>query len=467
VLTRPDINEIQTRLDLTRDYIVGPDNRNNTAIYDKIDFTPIMKTNDPRLNNLDATISSRSILDAASVWSYGTRELTSFSLPAASVKAIWDHLASQATVNGSLGKRVADMLDAQVSTRATASQVASALAGVAQESTVSSLAGLITSGDNQTQILVNAMQADVSAIQAKTTNLPSDPVSASVVTGGFSAQSIAIANLDLKATGIKSKTDNLPPDPAKETSVLARPTNPVLASDVRLTRLDVAVSTRGTVQAADLAPLATTAQLSSTQTALTSEINQNEAKLNTLQATVNLVKAKTDQITSDPATGSQLSTVEANILSEIDNVCGGGGGGATAAEIWTYPSRTITQDPQSFGPDISDLATKEDVEEITINTAFCRMSTTLNSSDETQEVIVWLEKNGAPFLSASNARIKVKSTEGALLWEANLASPNADGVFAFSMPFVPPAADRSYYIEMLINDGATDISGRSAFITVG
>lgn len=466
VLTRPDINTIQARLDLTRDYIVGPDNRNNTAIYDKIDFTPIMKTNDPRLNFLDAAVSSRSTLDAVSVWTYGTRELTGFSLPPASVKAVWDYLASQATVSGSLGKLMVDNLDAKVSTRATASQVSSALAGVAQESTVSSLAGLITSGDNQTQIDVAAVKADTAAIRAKTQNLPSDPVSTSVVTGGFSTQASALATLDLKTTGIKSKTDNLPPDPAKETSVLARPTNPVLATDLRLARLDVNVSTRGTLNAGDIAGLATAAGLTATQTALASEINANETKIDTVQATVNLVKAKTDLIPSQPVSKAQLDASTDEILTAIDDISGGGSG-ITAADVWTYPSRTITQDPASFGPDISDLATKEDVEEITINTAFCRMSTTLNSSDGTQEVIVWLEKNGAPFSAATNARIKVKSTEGSTLWEANLASPNADGVFAFSMPFVPPAADRSYYIEMLINDGAADISGRSAFITVG
>jgi hypothetical protein len=35
------------------------------------------------------------------------------------------------------------------------------------------------------------------------------------------------------------------------------------------------------------------------------------------------------------------------------------------------------------------------------------------------------------------------------------------------MVFVPPDADRSYYVEMVISDGTSDHTGRSAFITVG
>lgn len=97
----------------------------------------------------------------------------------------------------------------------------------------------------------------------------------------------------------------------------------------------------------------------------------------------------------------------------------------------------------------------------------CRMSTTLNSVDGTHELVVWLERNGAPLAAASNARVAVKSTEGEILWEGDLETPNADGIFAFSEEFVPPAADRSYYVEMVINDGTSDVSGRAAFITVG
>ena len=466
VLTRPSLAEIVTELNLVRDYLAGPDNRNLTAVYNKIDFTPIAKTNDPRFNYLDAAISSRSTLDAAAVWAYGTRTLTGFTLPVASVKAIWDYLASQATVVGSLGKLLVDNLDASVSSRATSAQMASLLAGVAQESTVSSLAGLITSGDNQTQIDLAAVAANVLLVKGKTQNLPSDPASASAVASGFAAQTSTLGTIDLKTTGIKAKTDNLPPDPAKETSVLARPTNPVLASDARLNRLDVNVSTRGTANASDLTPLATSAALAASQAAIISEINVNETKINAVQATANLIKAKTDLIPSQPVSKAHLDASTAEILDAIDDIPSGGGG-ASAADVWTYPSRTITQDPQSFGPDISDLATHEDVENININTAGCKMSTTLNSTDGTHEVIVWLEKNGVPFLTASNARVKVKSTEGATLWEANLASPTADGVFAFSMAFTPPDADRNYYVEMVISDGTNDFSGRAAFITVG
>lgn len=69
---------------------------------------------------LDVAVSTRSTLTAADVWAAATRSLTDkagFSLSAAGVQAIWDALTSALTTVGSVGKRIADNLDATVSSR--------------------------------------------------------------------------------------------------------------------------------------------------------------------------------------------------------------------------------------------------------------------------------------------------------------------------------------------------------------
>lgn len=66
------------------------------------------------VSNLDAAVSSRSSHSAADVWTSGTRTLTSFGTLVAD---IWNRLTSALTTVGSVGKLVADNLDATVSSR--------------------------------------------------------------------------------------------------------------------------------------------------------------------------------------------------------------------------------------------------------------------------------------------------------------------------------------------------------------
>ncbi len=88
--------------------------------------------------NLDATVSSRSTLTAADVWNYATRTLTSFGTLIADiwnystrtltsfgtlVADIWNKLTSELTTTGSIGKLLADNVDATISSRATQTSV--------------------------------------------------------------------------------------------------------------------------------------------------------------------------------------------------------------------------------------------------------------------------------------------------------------------------------------------------------
>lgn len=76
--------------------------------------------NDRIKTNLDATVSTRSSHAAADVWSVGTRALTDkagFSLSAAGIQAIWDALTSALTTVGSIGKLLVDNVNATISSR--------------------------------------------------------------------------------------------------------------------------------------------------------------------------------------------------------------------------------------------------------------------------------------------------------------------------------------------------------------
>lgn len=80
-------------------------------------------------DNLNAAVGSRSSHTAADVWAVVTRTLTGavtvgtnndktgYALSAAGVQAIWDALTTALTVVGSIGKRLADNVDAAVSSR--------------------------------------------------------------------------------------------------------------------------------------------------------------------------------------------------------------------------------------------------------------------------------------------------------------------------------------------------------------
>lgn len=465
--TLPTMPEITAIVQNTRDAIMGPDSRNITQVYDLWDTSTLMKTNDPRLNYLDAAISSRSTLSASGVWSFGTRSLTNFTLDNASIERIWAYLTSQADdYPNSMGKLIVDMLDANVASRATEAQMIALLSGVAQESTLLTTRSDILAELTDCKSKLANITAKLMLVKAKTDNLPSDPASNSTVTMGTVQIRDDIANLDLVAHQIKAKTDNLPVDPARETSVLQIPTNPVLVTDARLTNLDAKISTRSTLTTADLAALATKTDLNTAKGQIIAEVDQNQYLINTVNTKVTYIKADTDRIPPDPATLESIALAEQAILDAINAITCGGGSSVDPADIWSYHSRTLTQDPASFGPDISNLATKTDVLAAQVHQYANRMTTTFNPASNIQEMLVWAEKDGARVAGTSNCNIIVKDSAGAVKWSSAASIPNSDGVYRFINPIVI-GSDANYYVIMsIVVDGLAKIS-QQAFITIG
>ena len=469
ISAKPNLSDIQGELDYLKDSIMGPDLRNLTDVYNKWDISSLAKTNDPRFNYLDAAISSRSNINAHDIWTYGTRTLSNFTLPEASVKSIWDYLCSQATTIGSFGKRIASNLDATVSSRATAIEVHDLLDGVAQESTLVAARDDILSSLTDCKNKLNNITAKVIAIQSKTQYIPVDPAT----TSGLSAVSMQIrddiATVDAKMDLVVEDVNRIPPDPARQSSVLAIPTNPLLTTDARLANLDARISTRSTLTSIDLASIAKKADVTAAKNEIVSEIEINRDRIDGVKTDTVYTKVDTDRIPLDPATLASISAAEAAILDAISHISGGGSGGGTIdpAAIWSYPTRTITQDPASFGPDISNLATKADVAAITgVSQYTNRMTTTFNTTTGDQEVLAWAEKDGQRVPSSSDCTIIIKDTFGLTKWTQSSSVPNADGVYRFINPTIV-SSDANYYVVLVIKVDGDFKTSQQAFITIG
>jgi hypothetical protein len=462
----PTLTQITNLIDDCQTSILGPDGRTITDVYNLWDVSALLRSDDPRLNYLDTKISTRSTLKAYEVWGYATRTLTNSVLSPASIQSIWAYLTSDADdLPGSMGAYIVDKLDAKVSSRATQSEMLSMLSGVAQESTLSATNASID--DKYADLISKLANITVKLIgvKAKTDLIPPSPASEYSVTGGTTSILHQLAEMESNLSLIKSKTDHLPLDPASESSVISIPRNPLLTSDARLNNLDARISTRSTLTVSDLANLATKSDLTAAKNSIITEVETNRAGIVDLMEIAIQIKIQTDKITDDPATASALQDALDAILLAISEISAGSG--ASPAQIWNYSSRTLTQDPQSFGPDISNLATKDDVAAISSANQYAnKMTTTLNPATGLQEVLVWAEKDGHPVNSATNCTIFIKDALGTTKWTQSSSVANSDGVFRFINPVVV-TEDANYYIVMAVTvEGAVKISQQS-FITVG
>lgn len=235
----------------------------------------------------------------------------------------WDALTSGITTNGSIGKLIKDNLDAAITSRL-------ASAGY-------------TAPDN----------AGITAIKAKTDNLPANPasqtnldvaVSTRLATAGYTAP----ANADVAA--IKAKTDNLPASPANESTVAAvkaktdnLPADPASNTQVN-TRLAAADYTTPPTAAA------VRAEIDANSTKLDATVSSRLAGAGYTapdNSSISAIKAKTDNLPTDPADQSQLEAAISNAVAaiisqlppETDNA-------AVSAAVWSAVTRTLTSYPE-------------------------------------------------------------------------------------------------------------------------
>lgn len=457
----PRMQDITAALELIRTAIMGSTNKSNTDVYNHFDLSSVAKTNDPRFNNLDASISSRSTLTVAEVWGYANRTLTSMSISASDMRKIWEVLVSEISVPGSFGRLFQDYLDSKISSRATASQVQTLLSGVAQQSSLLQITSQIVAEIDQNEIKLNSLLTLLNTIKPQTDKIVEGGSKEASVLASQQALTTLINNLQLIVNVIRAKTDIIPTNPAKEESVLARPVNPLLTNDARLSNLDAKVSTRSTLALSQLSDIVTESDLGGTESRLNGKFVEVAQALNSLFQMVADVPTNAEfAYKVDPlATSQQLATITNQILTAIANNSGSGSGGSlTAADVWSYANRALTAAVQINSTQYNALAKTGDgdVFEHKISTVY---------RNEEQEIMVWSERNGQRKIG-TECTVFVKTADGDSVWNATASSANSAGVFKFISPIALTPNTNYMVIISAIVDGAVRTTQQS-FFTVG
>lgn len=317
--------------------------------------------------------------------------------------------------------------EANAATRAANDQSSHATTQLALSSVASEVASVdskIGSGSPSLTSRLSTLQTDVTAIEGQTSALPSDPASQATTNAQIAAATAAAVAAEATASAIKVKTDNLPASPASEGSVLAIPTNPVLASDGRLNYLDEPISSRATPL--DLVPLATGSEVASAQSAIQTDIAGVLTALGPKATTAALLAAVAPLALQ--STVLSISGDVATVLSEL----------ITPSDIWTHPTRTLTV-PVDVTLDISALATTAQlnaaVAQIDADNALWEPNITAAIYTQTDdiEILAWLNKNGQRVTTATEAEVYVYDGEDNLIFDLGPdLVDTAQGVFRFT-----------------------------------
>jgi hypothetical protein len=301
----------------------------NLAAIPNIPTNPLL-TNDARLNNLDATISSRSTLTAAQIRTELATELA--------------------------------RLDVAVSTRL-------ATAGYTTPPTTSQIAAAVEAAllnDADGQALLAAIQTAVQALFDQQADIPvatlvsliAAQITADHGSGSYTTANVSALALEATAQAIKAKTDNLPSDPADQSelvtlintkasqaSVNAIPTTPLLAANY--TAPDnagiAAIKAKTDNLPSDPADQSTLADLINTRLAAADYVAPNNAGILTAISALPSAPTIADAVWDEPlsghltagTTGAKLNLASTLTVGDIP-------AGLTAQQVWEYASRTLT-----------------------------------------------------------------------------------------------------------------------------
>lgn len=476
IYTRPSITDIQSRLDIQTASIKGPGGYNLTDVMNNERGTDnALLANDPRLDFLDIAISSRSDHTVADIWNYATRTLTYYpGITPANIAQIWDYLVTNITTPGSIGKYILDMLDVPNSNAVTLSQLMSAIAPLALEATVSTVLSTVVNENNQNQILIQDVLDLLALIKPQTDKIVNDGARHTELVNEINQNEALLNALTLFVQQIKAKTDYLHNDIARQTDLLQIPTNPLLANDGRLSylyylpRLDVAVSTRAESFPTDYAKETT---LTAAKNEIIGEINVNEAKINNLPSQSFIINqlVRLDTILTDltEIMGTGFLSSEHSLVEIKNGQSPGSPGGITAADVWAYANRTLTEFP--------DCATTADLDAATATLLDatehyrCNMTTTFNGLTGDQVILCWLDRNGETLVSTVNARVVVSNGVD-IIWSGSDLSPDPRGIFKIVQSNICDLindADLNFVVTITIEHDGIDFVTNQPFYTVG
>ena len=245
---------------------------------------------------------------------------TGFSLSSAGVQAIWDALTSALTTVGSVGKRIADYLDAAVSSRSTyaggavASVTAAVTVGTNNDKTGYSISGTKNTLDALNDITAASvwavttrlLTAGTNIVLAKGTGITGfNDLSASGVANAVWDEAIA-GHLGAGTTGNKLNAAASAGDPW--TAALPGSYGAGSAGYMLGTNLDATISSR-LATSGYTAPDNVGISMIFTESQSHPTLSEIEASVVLAkEATVTAVKSKTDNLPADPASNTQVST---------------------------------------------------------------------------------------------------------------------------------------------------------------
>ena len=317
-------------------------------------------------------------ISAADVWAHGARTLTGdVSLSSASRQAIWDVAASGLTTSGSIGKRIADNLDAQVSTRSTltAADVWTSATRTLSDYATSSLASAVWSNGSRTLTNYgnNITAADVwNVLASSVTTVGSigkqlkDNVDGSISTVISEIQTNraliqALNNVsaaDVWAYGARTLTGDVSISSASRQAIWD-----VAASGLSTTgsigkrivdNLDAQVSSRSTLTAADVWTSATRTLSDYATSTITAAVWSNAARTltnygnditaadvwNVLTSTLNVSGSIGKQVKDNlnNSISTVISEIQTNrtLIQSLNNI--------SASDVWTYGARSLNTD---------------------------------------------------------------------------------------------------------------------------
>ena len=141
------------------------------------------------------------------------------------------------------------------------------------------------------------------------------------------------------------------------------------------------------------------------------------------------IKAKTDNLPSDPASNTQVLATQANLNAHLDAV----------------DTNVLSRARAQY-----------------VN----QMTTTYDPDTGLQEVITWAEKDGSRVTISSACTITIKTGTGVTVWTQTIATPNADGVFRFTNA-ITAVKNRNYYIVISITVDSVAYQSQQPFFVVG
>jgi hypothetical protein len=148
-----------------------------------------------------------------------------------------------------------------------------------------------------------------------------------------------------------------------------------------------------------------------------------------------------DTKVSTRAPADVLNSVSAKTSALVDAVAALQANGITAAQIWGYATRTLTQKIEVQIPNLDALATKADLAGITdilkwdLTSWQASGSFAVDPKNDTIDMAVWLSENGTVVLQPDQASVSLYDSSGTLIFALGpLGQPSGQGVIHFSRP---------------------------------